>query len=84
MLEQYHALLVLNVLAPFDGMRLRLDVVRANVNGKRVHALTESQFADQAFEMKERGWIYERVNDFGDPEIGITQAGQNVRRKANQ
>jgi hypothetical protein len=84
MLDPSTALLVLNIVGPFDGRRIRSDVVRSNVNAKSVHPLTPSQWDDVVREMKSRNWLSERFNDFGQSEIGITTDGQLVREKAYQ
>jgi hypothetical protein len=84
MLDPSTALLVLNIVGPFDGRRIRSDVVRSNVNAKSVHPLTPSQWDDVVRELKSRNWISERFNDFGQSEIGITTDGQLVREKNNQ
>jgi len=83
-LDQSDALEVLNILGPFNGRRIRADVVRNNLNARKVRALTESQFDDLVRELKTRDWISKRVDDFGNPILGITEEGQLVREKNNQ
>jgi hypothetical protein len=84
MLEPEIALLVLNVVGPFDGRRISADVVRSNVNAKSVRPLTQAQFEEVVRELVSRNWISERFNAFSQSEIGITPDGQITREKFNQ
>ena len=84
MLDQDVALLILNVVGPFDGRRIRADIVRSNVNAKSVRPMTLCQFEEAIREMKSRNWVSERYTEFGQSEIGITPDGQLIREKHNQ
>ena len=83
-LDQSDALIVLNILGPFNGRRIRADVVRGNLNGRRVRALTEHQFEDVMRELESRGWVSHRVDEMGNWVWGITEDGQLIREKFNQ
>lgn len=84
MLNQDQALTVLNILGPFDGRRLRADWLRNNVSVRLPRAITDEAFEELIREMKSRGWISTRVDEFGNPLYGITEEGQLVREKNNQ
>ena len=83
-LDQTHALEILNILGPFDGRRLRADIVRNNLNGRLPRPLTGEQFQDLMREMESRGWISHRVDEFGNWTWGIKEDGQILREQYYQ
>ncbi|GEM_PF-6351134 len=84
MLNQENAIEILNILGPFNGRRIRADIVRNNLNIRLVRPVSETQFMDMIREMKERGWVVQRVDDFGNELLGITEEGQLIREKNGQ
>ncbi len=80
-MDRNEAIAVLDVLASLAGNPVSEKTLKQYVNNKVPMPLSVVDHAGLLSDMKARGWIDRRINDFDERCWYITEAGQVVRSK---
>jgi hypothetical protein len=80
-MDEMTAKTTLDVLTALDGCACEESTLKRYVNQRLINPLTVTEFAEHLADMKAKGWVDSRVNDFRKKVWWITGAGQVQRSR---